>query len=184
MQYAQDIVSFLSVLTVLGQVIAVLVAILLVRDVATGGASRVMGWISAHGVSLMLVVATMATIGSLYFSEIAQWTPCKWCWFQRIFMYPQVALLIVALYKRDRSIAPYILLLSVIGIGFAAMHYTEQVLAVLAPPVDPNVPCDTSGVSCARTPFFHFGYITIPMMALTAFVLNALGAVTIMRRRA
>lgn len=176
--FAPQVVSFLSILTIVGQVLSLVLIILFLtsRGAALSGIAR-------HGLTLMLIVATTATLGSLFFSEIAQWTPCKLCWLQRIFMYPQAVLLILALYKRDRGIAPYILALSLIGIFISGMHYTEQVLAALQPPADPAVPCDTTGVSCASTPFFHFGYITIPMMAFTAFLLNALGSFSVMRSR-
>ncbi len=174
MNYAQDVVSFLSVLTLVGQVIAVLILLLLMRG------SRLFSWIATHGLPLMLLVAGIGTAGSLYFSDIALWTPCKLCWLQRIFLYPQVPILIVALWKRDRRIAPYIFVLCMIGIVIAAGHYAEQVSAAMRPS-DPLVPCDTSGTSCASTPFFHFGYITIPMMAFTAFALNALGSIAILR---
>ncbi len=136
----------------------------------------------------MLIVAAAATSGSLYFSDIAGWTPCKDCWYQRIFMYPQVLLLAVALWKKDRHIALYILTLSIIGMGIAIDHYAEQVeaafAAVGAPEIDPLIPCDNSGVSCAKTEIhFTFGYITIPMMALTAFVLNMIGSLFMLRQQ-
>lgn len=181
MTYAQDIVGFLSVLTIAGQLIALALIVLLLRSAFGSGDARGLRWVAGHGLALMLIVAGVATAGSLYFSDVALWTPCKLCWYQRIFMYPQVVLLLIAIWKRDQNIARYILPLCLIGIVIASNHYFEQVSAALAPPADPSIPCDTSGVSCASTPFFHFGYITIPMMALTAFALNALGALAMMR---
>lgn len=178
MNYTQLLVSALSVLTILGQISVVVLAVALLRG------SSLRGWVSTHALTLMLITSLTATLGSLYFSDIALWTPCKLCWYQRIFMYPQVVLLAIALWKRDRGIAPYILALSVIGALIAAFHYSEQVLAVLYPAViDPNVPCDITGESCRSTPFFHFGYITIPTMALTAFVLNSIGSLMILRTK-
>ena len=182
MNFTQSLVTSLSVLTVVGQIISVLIGILLLSTPrATEKPS--LRWLSRHGLSLMLITAVLATAGSLYFSEVAGWTPCKLCWLQRIFMYPQVVLLALAIWKNDRGIAPYILALSVIGLAIAAFHYSEQVMAVLNPvDFDSNVPCDTSGTSCRSTPFFHFGYITIPMMAFTAFLLNILGSLVVIRR--
>jgi disulfide bond formation protein DsbB len=175
---APSVVSFLSVLTLLSQVIA-LVAILLLLFRPT---SAPIGFLGRHGLTLMLTVALVATLGSLYFSDVAGWTPCKLCWYQRIFMYPQVILLGVAVWRKDTAVARYVLLLSLIGILIAAEHYREQVMAALYPDA-PIEPCDETGTSCARTPFFHFGYITIPLMALTAFTLNALGAAVLLLRR-
>ena len=172
-------VTFFSALTVVGQIIIVLVLIGML------GRTRMMDWIGAHALLLMLIVSLTATTGSLFFSEIALWVPCKECWFQRIFMYPQVILLAIALWRHDRGIAASILVLSMFGALFAAHHYIEQLLTALHPiPVDITKPCDLSGVSCTATEIhFSFGYITIPLMALTAFILNAVGSVSVLRAK-
>jgi len=34
------------------------------------------------------LVSVVATLGSLYFSEISGFIPCELCWYQRILMYP------------------------------------------------------------------------------------------------
>ena len=132
----------------------------------------------------MLIVALTGTLGSLFLSEIAGWTPCKLCWFQRIFLYPQVVLLGIALWKKDRGIAKYILTLSAIGAAIAVYHYSEQIHATFfMDPGETLEPCDQTGVSCATTYTFRFGYITVPMMALTAFALNMTGAWVMMRKQ-
>lgn len=187
--YTFTVVDFLSVLTIVGQVIALIVLIVLLKELfKKSEQTKLSRWIAKYGLLLMFIVALTASSGSLFFSEIAGWTPCKDCWLQRIFMYPQVVLLAMALWKRDRKIAPYILALCLIGIVLSTSHYIEQVQAALQPvPKENGVntllkPCDASGVSCASTQIrFAFGYITIPMMALTAFVMNALGSLTTIR---
>ncbi len=126
--------------------------------------------IQKYSLELLFIIPLVATLGSLYLSEIKGWTPCKLCWYQRIFMYPQVILVATALVRKAKGIASYLIPLSLIGAVVAAVHYVEQIRARLAP-LDPLVPCDLSGVSCAATPIFHFGYITIPVMAFSAFVL-------------
>lgn len=185
-----NVVTGLSALTVFGQVvIAALLATLLTEQI-TQKRGKFGMWVSVHGLTLMLIVALTATLGSLFFSDIALWSPCKDCWFQRIFMYPQVVLLAIALWKKDRHVSRYILALSIIGLVIAALHYNTQVQAALHPVLDTegvNVllkPCDASGVSCAKTEIkFTFGYITLPMMALTAFAMNSLGAVFVLRKK-
>ena len=176
--YTSLVVNFLSILTLAGQILAViLVVIIIFRPKA-----KIALWIEKNALILMFIVALTATCGSLFLSEIAGWTPCKLCWFQRIMMYPQTLLLAVALWKRDRKIAPYILTLCLVGAAISAVHYAEQVSAALNPVLVPAA-CDLSGVSCASSQVsFAFGYITIPMMALTAFVLIAINAVFIIRR--
>ena len=169
------IVWTFAVLTVAGQILALALLVAL----ASGGRSALAERVREHGLVLMLAVAVLGTGGSLYLSDVAGWTPCKLCWIQRIFLYPQVVLLGIAIWRRDKTVAWHILALSVIGLLFAKLHYGEQVWAALHP-ADPSVPCDASGTSCASTPFFRFGYITIPMMAATAFALNMLGSVLLL----
>jgi len=161
------------------------VLIALLRDVSTKGErSRIGEWISNHGPVFMFIVALIAVVGSLFFSEIAQFTPCRLCWFQRIFMYPQLLLLLIALWKKDKKIAPYILALCIIGALFSVQHYIEQLQAIMYPAGGSVfTPCDTSGISCASTQILTFGYITIPLMAMTAFVINGLAATTMLVRR-
>lgn len=175
-EYATSVVTILSVLTVLGQVLALILAALIVFPPH----GRLAGWGRRYGMTFLFIIALTAMLGSLYFSEAAGWTPCKLCWFQRIFMYPQALLLGLALLRRDRGILPGVLLLSSIGILFSAWHYGEQVWNALHPPAVPTV-CDPSGVSCAAAPFFQFGYVTVPLMAGTAFLLLILGAAFLRR---
>jgi disulfide bond formation protein DsbB len=177
MGFTQPLVTFLSALTIVGQAIVVVLAVLALQR-------KVPAFVARNSLLLMFIVSLAATGGSLFFSDVAGWTPCKLCWFQRIFMYPQTILLALALWKRDKGIAGYILILSLLGMIVAALHYGEQVHLALQPPDAVPEPCDATGVSCARTPFFHFGYITIPMMALTAFALNAMGSLIVLRRKA
>lgn len=112
------------------------------------------------------VVSLTAMLGSLYFSEIRGFTPCKFCWLQRIFMYPLPFILGVALFKKTKDVFYYVLPLSLIGVILGSYHYYIQ----LNP--NPLAPCTTVGfsVSCSDRFFTHYGYITIPFMALSAFV--------------
>ena len=116
---------------------------------------------------LAFTVALTATSGSLFYSEIAGYEPCKLCWFQRIFMYPQVFILGLALYKKENLVAPYSLLLSLIGAAIALYHYLLQLN------IAPSLPCSAVGysVACSKIFVMNFGYITIPFMAFSAFLL-------------
>ncbi len=179
------VVDAFSVLTVIGQIIIAVLLVVLAKDHFTGTASKLTKLVSKNSLLLMLIVALAATLGSLFFSEISGWTPCKDCWLQRIVMYPQVVLLSIAVWRHDKEVAKYIVALSVIGILIAINHYWKQVEAAFFPMTEVDgvmVPCDASGVSCAATQIkFTFGYITLPMMALTAFVLNLLGSIVLIR---
>ncbi len=115
------------------------------------------------------LVAIIATGLSLFYSEIVGFEPCKLCWYQRIFMYPQVVLLGIALWRKDNNIVDYSMALSLFGGAIAFYHYYGQMF-------NPSVlPCAVVGLTpaCSQRFFVEFGYITIPMMALTTFAFLA-----------
>lgn len=128
----------------------------------------VVSFIQKHGLLLAFLIALSSVLGSLFYSQIAGFAPCDLCWIQRIFMYPLVVLLIVAFIKKDSHITDYLLSLSVIGFLISLYHnymyYDNGGLAAF---------CQLGGaqVSCIKRYVFEFGYITIPMMSATAFLL-------------
>jgi disulfide bond formation protein DsbB len=82
----------------------------------------VRGAIWGYELWLALLVAAIATGGSLFFSEIAHFVPCELCWFQRICMYPlSITLLLMAL-ANDHRAARYLLPLPVVGAGISVYH--------------------------------------------------------------
>ena len=64
---------------------------------------------------LAFTVAAGATAGSLYFSEVEHFVPCRMCWFQRIFMYPLAIVLLVAAIRKDRAVKYTAVPLAAIG---------------------------------------------------------------------
>lgn len=119
------------------------------------------------------VVALMATTSSLYLSEVAGWTPCKLCWYQRVFMYPQMVLLGVAWIYRSVDVKKYAIALGSIGAVISLYHYYLQRLAA-------SSGCSLNGgVDCLTKYTFHYGYITIPVMAATAFILIIVAMLTV-----
>lgn len=113
---------------------------------------------------LSWLLATVAMLGSLFFSEIMEFPPCELCWYQRIFMYPLVVILLLGLYPHDESAIRYALPLAVLGWGFAVYHYL--VYSGYIP--EALQPCG-QGPSCADTNLELFGFITIPMLSIIAF---------------
>jgi hypothetical protein len=122
--------------------------------------------IAKYSLQLALSVALVSTLGSLYFSEIANYVPCELCWFQRIFMYPQVLLLGIALLKKDKEIFAYTVPLSIIGGLISAYNYYLQLV--------PSAAICSANAPCSVSQFLIFGYINITVMALTGFVLLTL----------
>ncbi|TKC18085.1 disulfide oxidoreductase [Robertmurraya kyonggiensis] len=110
--------------------------------------------------------SVLAMFGSLYFSEIRQYEPCELCWYQRILMYPMVVILGIATIKKDFRISLYTMILSLIGAGTSLYHYGLQKLAFLADaaPACGRVPCTGQYIN-------WFGFVTIPFLALIAFII-------------
>ncbi len=123
--------------------------------------------IAESAVPLAAAVATGATLGSLYFSESAGFVPCELCWFQRIAMYPLAIILGVAVMRRDRTVLPYALTLSVIGLGISAYHVQLQLFPEQSSFCEAANPCSGRWVEA-------FGWLTIPQMAGVSFALIAL----------
>lgn len=124
-------------------------------------------WIGDNAIKLSFVLAFTATFGSLFYSEIAGFDPCILCWYQRIFMYPLVLLFGIAVVTKDKGVAKYGIGFSIVGALLAGYHYLLQIgVAKIAE-------CSAVGYSAQCTETFHtnYGYITIPMMAVSAFVL-------------
>jgi disulfide bond formation protein DsbB len=112
---------------------------------------------------LAAMVATGAMLGSLYLSEIAKFTPCKLCWYQRIAMYPSAVLLLVAAIRGDGTVRRHVVPLASIGAVISSYHILlERFPNLESGTCDPTNPCSLIW-------FEKFGYITIPVMALTAF---------------
>ena len=120
-----------------------------------------MAWFKKNLLYLAWFQALEATAGSLFFSEAMGWTPCVLCWYQRALMYPLVAVLGVGILLKDKRISLYALPLSILGFVIAAYHnllYYGVIQEVCK-----------EGVSCTTRFFAWFGFITIPLLSLTAF---------------
>ncbi len=115
---------------------------------------------------LAWLVSVIATLGSLYFSEIRGFIPCELCWYQRILMYPISLLLGIAIFRGDFSVKIYVLPMAVIGWCISLFHYLEQKVPGFAE----IKPC-SNGVPCNAEYINWLGFITIPFLALTAFTL-------------
>jgi disulfide bond formation protein DsbB len=114
---------------------------------------------------LAWVVALVATLGSLFFSEVMKLPPCNLCWYQRVFLYPLVVLLPIGIFLRDRRLAYYTLPLAALGLAVALYHnllYYGVISEDLAP-------C-TQGVPCTSRQIDWFGFVGIPLLGLGAFV--------------
>lgn len=112
------------------------------------------------------VQSLVAMSGSLFFSEVMKLQPCVLCWYQRILMYPLVAIIAVGILTKDKKIPLYVLPLSLTGLFIAIYH--NLLYYKLIP--EAIKPC-TLGISCTTKQIEWLGFITIPLLSLTAFVI-------------
>jgi disulfide bond formation protein DsbB len=126
---------------------------------------RTAAFLQQYGALLACIVAAVATLGSLYFSEVAGFVPCTLCWYQRILMYPLTVIALVGFIKADEYLPSYVLPLSILGMGISGYHYLLQLGTFGNPTACAiGIPCTLRYVNLA-------GFITIPFMAFTAFTL-------------
>ncbi|WP_088051958.1 disulfide oxidoreductase [Virgibacillus dakarensis] len=112
------------------------------------------------------LVTVVATLGSLYFSEIRGFIPCELCWYQRILMYPLTLILGIATFQNDLAVKKYVLPIAIIGWSISLFHYLEQKVPGFAE----IRPC-ANGVPCSAEYINWLGFVTIPFLALVAFTL-------------
>lgn len=128
------------------------------------GLGALAAFVGTWGVWIALLAASAASVLSLVYSELLGFPPCPLCWWQRVFMYGQVVLFAVALAIRDRAVALYGIVFSVIGLGIALYHHVLQMLP------SGTLPCPAQGeVSCGQRLLFEFGHITFPWLAVVCF---------------
>ncbi|MFH0961478.1 MAG: disulfide bond formation protein B [archaeon] len=159
--------SILSLLTILAQ-----------AGLAAGFAARVLpnkpkivvkllSFFSKNASILAVLVSLFATISSLFLSEILGLAPCNLCWFQRALMYPIPAILLFSLIAKGKKHFRFVLPLVLGGAAVSLYHIYLQLSASFSPfcPSNPTI-----GSSCSSIGFAGFGYVTIPVMALTGFL--------------
>lgn len=130
--------------------------------------------------TLMMIIwaqSLIALLGSLFFSEVMGYIPCELCWIQRILMYPLVVIYGVAAFKKDISVALPGLILSGIGMFVSLFHYLVQKLPALqeAGGACGVVPCNTQYIN-------YFGLMTIPFLAMVAFIVIFVLHIIIMKK--
>lgn len=118
--------------------------------------------VGKHAVVLGFVLAILLVSGSLFYSNVVGFEPCVLCWWQRVGLYPQLALFGVALWRRKTDVfqysIPLVLFSTLISLYHQYVYLGGHSL----------LPCTALGGACSKIYVMAFGYITIPMMSLTA----------------
>jgi len=173
--------------------------VLLVARLAAGRSTSAANFVTAFrpvALPLAFMVAGFAMFGSLWFSEAANYNPCKLCWYQRTMMYPLAVVLGVALVLRwwtarradgdgvaggagvfasQREITPYAVALAGLGSVVSTYHY----LLEWNPTWESNV-CSLD-VPCTTIWFREFGFVTLCFMAGSAFIFVITTSLALMR---
>lgn len=167
---AQLITTLLSFGVVVADIVIIIFAVFLVINPKSAFAQAMFRFFGKNALVLSFGVTVLTVLGSLYYSDVVGFAPCDLCWWQRVFMYPQAVMFGMALLMRRKGqstegVFRYGAGLSLIGLLIAAFHFYGQTYA------EGILPCQAAAVSCAKIYFVSAGYVTIPVMSLTSFML-------------
>lgn len=133
-----------------------------------------------YGLIFTFLIALISVIGSLFYSEIAKFPVCTFCWYERVFMYPLFLILSLGILTKDKGgFIKYVFLLSWTGFLISIYHYFVQVKHIF---IIKGSTCSSAGVSCGSTYVLGLGFISIPLMAVVAF--GSIILILSLRRRA
>jgi disulfide bond formation protein DsbB len=133
--------------------------------------------IGGAALPLAAVVAVVTMSGSLYLSEVLHFLPCRLCWYQRAMAYPLAIILPIAMLAKKPQFHRIAFPLAAIGALISSYHVLIEHFPTLeSSSCDPSNPCSLAWVT-------HFGFVTIPVMALASFLLQLLLATTAERFR-
>lgn len=123
-------------------------------------------FIKQNGLFIAWGFALLATLGSLYYSQILHLPPCVLCWYQRVCMYPLVLFLGFAAYKKNNEFVLPALILTLIG-WLIAIYHNLLYFHILPESVAPCV----AGISCTTKFSGFLAVLPIPLQALLGFTL-------------
>ena len=118
------VLSMFAWLTLLVNAVTLLLIISLVRRNVTRSAFP--GTFGLAASRLAIAVTVAASLGSLYLSEVGDLTPCRWCWIQRMAMYPLAFVLLIGWFTGDRLVRRYAVPMAVLGLAASIWHYLLQ----------------------------------------------------------
>ena len=156
-------VDQMTLFTAFLALVAAAVAVLGVCFLATAGGRILLAGLRAESRRLAFSVAAVSAAGSLWFSEVAGFVPCEFCWYQRILMYPLVVVLGVAMWRGDDLLRWRALPFSLTGVAVSAYHVQLQWFPDQGSSCDAVTPCTQQWVD-------RFGFMSIPVMSFCGFV--------------
>ena len=155
--------SFVGFLTLVSNVIFVVV--LVVIGVHSETRAKMYSFVHKYILQLLFWGIMSAVVGSLVYSEIVGFPACDLCWYQRIFLYPQAVIVLMAMIRKDKTVIDYLVPLSIMG----AIVAFYQSLIQWGFSFGSILECTAEGGECARIYVNEYSYITIPFMSLSVF---------------
>lgn len=163
--FVELITQALSILTIVAEILIIVIAVSAVFRAK--GEWALHRFLRVHAPAAAFFISLFAVLASLFYSEIAGFPPCSLCWVQRAFMFPLPFILLFAWIRGSRRTEGVALFIALFGSVVAAYNWYVQLGG------NAFIPCPASGESCGRIFFVMFGYVTIPVMSLTAFAFIA-----------
>ncbi len=158
---ATPIIGFLTLLSNV-----IFIAVLIVILIHADSRKHFYNFVHKYILELLFFGILSAVIGSLVYSDLVGFPPCDLCWWQRIFMYPQLVIVALALYRKDKTVIGYLIPLSAMG-AFVALF---QSFLQWGFSFGLSGGCAAVGGECAKVYFTQYSYITIPFMSFTVFI--------------
>ena len=112
------------------------------------------------------ILVTVATLGSLFFSEVLGIPVCELCWYQRVAMYPLVVILALGLFPYDPGVVRYAAVLASVG-WLIALYQVLLVIGIIPESAQPCV----QGIPCSETHISLLGFLNIPTFSFLTFTL-------------
>ncbi|MEY3783724.1 MAG: hypothetical protein RLZZ230_46 [Candidatus Parcubacteria bacterium] len=156
-----DTVQTLNFILALGGISVLLVSSIILVDLYTSREFEKI--IKVWGMTAGFLFTLGSSIMTLVYSEGFGFIPCGLCWTQRVFLYPQVFILGMAIFYKEKVAARYGLLLSIPGLIVALYQHYLQMGG------NEFIACPTSGGDCAKRFMFEFGFVTFPLLSAFLF---------------
>ncbi len=163
--YAETLTHYLAIGAIIGLVVLGIFVLRMIYLVVTNKPCPIAPFVHRYILLLGFLMTFFGTGMSLFYSDVLKYAPCDLCWYQRIFLYPQVFMFAYAWYKKDYSVLAYSALLSIVGGIIGLYHHMLQI------GFDLMKPCSTApfAVDCAAPTFVEFGFVTFPLMSSLLF---------------
>ncbi len=158
------LIEQLNYLLAIGGICTVLATLFLIYDIR--GSRILANQIAKYGMQVALLITLFASVMTLLYSEVFGVIPCGLCWFERVMLYPQVLIVLVALYVKDALMPRYGITLSIVGACISLYHHFIQMGG------SQFIKCPTAGAGadCAKRFFFEFGFMTFPLLSAFLFI--------------